>query len=76
MDQNKRVVFVEFVTNSKQRMLIDFYDIRGVMEGNTEADKGYCKIFFHSNVNTFQWIESDYESIVNKITAVLQSLNN
>jgi hypothetical protein len=74
--ENRKVVFIEFVTNTNQRMLIDFFDIRGVREGNAESDKGYCKIFFHSNVETFQWVKSDYEGLVNKMTAVLQSLNN
>ncbi len=43
--------FIEFVNNNNERMLIDFDDIRVIQEGNTDSSKGYCKIFFFSDVN-------------------------
>ena len=64
--------FIEFVNNNNERMLIDFDDIRGIQEGNTDSSKGYCKIIFFSNINVQQWIKEDYESVINKMKMILK----
>lgn len=64
--------FIEFVNNNNERMLIDFDDIRAIQEGNTDSSKGYCKIFFFSDVNVQQWIKEDYESVINKMKMILK----
>lgn len=67
-------IFIEFLNNNNERMLIDFNDIRCVQEGNSEHSKGYCKIFFFSDVNVQQWIKEDYNSVLNKIKMILKTL--
>jgi hypothetical protein len=64
--------FIEFVNNNNERMLIDFDDIRVIQEGNTDSSKGYCKIFFFSDVNVQQWIKEDYNSVINKMKMILK----
>jgi hypothetical protein len=64
--------FIEFVNNNNERMLIDFDDIRAIQEGNTDSSKGYCKIFFFSDVNVQQWIKEDYDSVINKMKMILK----
>ena len=63
--------FIEFVNNQDERMLIDLNDIRLIQEGNTDTFKGYCKIFFYSDVNVQQWIKEDYDSIIKKLNEIL-----
>ena len=63
--------FIEFLNNNNERMLIDFDDIRCVQEGNSDTSKGYCKIFFFSDVNVQQWVKDDYQNVVNKFKFIL-----
>jgi hypothetical protein len=58
--------FIEFINNKDVRILLDFNDIRAIEEG-PETSKEYCKIFFYSAINTFQWVKEDYDSIILKL---------
>lgn len=66
--------FLEFTDNKDRRVLIDLYDIRYIEEGG-EHSKGFCRIFFYSDISTHVWIKSDYDNLLNKIQNFFINLN-
>jgi hypothetical protein len=66
--------FLEFINNKDCRILIDLNDIRFIEEGG-EHSKGYCKIFFYSDITISEWIKEDYDSIILKLQNYYENLN-
>ena len=66
--------FLEFVNNKNVRVLIDTADIRFIQEG-CEQSKGYCKIYFYSSTEIFEWINEDYDSVIEKLKNYYKNLN-
>jgi len=67
--------FLEFINNKDIRVLIDLNDIKFIQEGH-EQSKGYCKIYFYSDSETFEWIKEDYDSVILKLNNYYKNLNN
>ena len=66
--------FLEFVNNKNVRVLIDTTDIKFIQEGS-ETSKGYCKIYFYSSAEIFEWINEDYDSVIEKLKNYYKNLN-
>jgi hypothetical protein len=66
--------FLEFVNNKNVRVLIDTADIKFIQEGG-ETSKGYCKIYFYSSAEIFEWINEDYDSVIEKLKNYYKNLN-
>jgi hypothetical protein len=67
--------FLQFINNKDRRILIDLNDIRFIEEGG-EHSKGYCKIFFYSDITISEWIKEDYDSVIEKIQNFFINLNS
>lgn len=66
--------FLEFTDNKDRRVLIDLNDIRYIEEGG-EHSKGFCRMYFYSDINAQVWIKSDYDNLLNKIQNFFINLN-
>ena len=71
----KEIFFLEFINNKDCRVLIDLNDIKFIQEGG-EQSKGYCKIYFYSSPEIFEWIKEDYDSVIEKLKNYYKNLNN
>jgi hypothetical protein len=66
--------FLEFVNNKNVRVLIDTADIKFIQEGCKQSE-GYCKIYFYSSAEIFEWINEDYDSVIQKLKVYFKNLN-
>lgn len=67
--------FLEFIDNKDRRVLIDLNDIRYIEEGG-EHSKGFCRMYFYSDIQAQVWIKSDYDNLINKIENFYKFLNS
>lgn len=67
--------FLEFIDNKDRRVLIDLNDIRYIEEGG-EHSKGFCRMYFYSDIQVQVWIKSDYDNLINKIENFYKFLNS
>lgn len=67
--------FLEFINNKDCRVLIDLNDIKFIQEGG-EHSKGYCKIYFYSSSEIFEWVKEDYDSVILKLKNYFINLDN
>jgi hypothetical protein len=65
--------FLEFINNKDCRVLIDLNDIKFIQEGG-EQSKGYCKIYFYSSAEIFEWVKEDYDSVILKLQNYYKNL--
>jgi hypothetical protein len=66
--------FIEFTTNTNNRILIDLNDIRAIEDGG-ELSPDYCKLYFYSSTNIQQWIKEDYDNLIQRLLIIEYSTN-
>ena len=61
--------FIDFTTNTNKRILIDLNDIRAIQEGGVDSP-GYCKLYFYSSTNIFEWVKEDYDNLIQRLLII------